>query len=73
MSACNTVIRKESCTVWLHLNVLLCTAISDCCMILQESMAASTRCRELVIEWPNYVGVKDTSATRGRGLFLERG
>ena len=72
-SACNSIIRKKPAVVWLHSNKPLRVAMEDCRTILRESMAAPTRCRELVTGWPDYVGVKDASGHGVGGIIVGEG
>ena len=37
---------------------------------MKESLAAPTRCRELVMAWPDFVGVKDASGHGVGGIIV---
>ena len=70
LSPCNTILRKQPDMVFLHHNRVLRQAISDCRSILRESTLAPTKCKELVVDWPDYVGVKDASGYGVGGIIV---
>ena len=61
MSPYNKVLAAEPAFVFLHRNKKLRSAIADCRTMLQDALARPTPCRELVPDWPSFVGVKDAS------------
>ena len=65
LSSCNWVLRAAPAIVYLHSNHALMEAIIDTRTLLRESTSAPTRCRELVVGWPDYIGVVDAS---GQGV-----
>ncbi len=52
-------------TINLHHNVSLVTAIKDCRTFIRESISSPTKCRNLVAEWPDFIGITDAL---GHGL-----
>jgi len=69
LSPCNAVLRTEPTSVYLGKNSHLLQAITDIRTLLRESIAAPTKCSQLVAGWPDYVGVMDASG-HGVGLVI---
>ena len=73
LSPCNRVIRRAPPVVYLHRNKALQQAIADCRTMLRESTLAPTKCTELVMGWPDFVGVKDASGHGVGGVIIGEG
>ena len=69
LSPCNKMLRKRPPVVFLHRNEPLWRALTDIRTLLRESALAPTQCYELVLDWPDFVGVKDASK-HGVGGFI---
>eukprot|EP00956_Cyclotella_meneghiniana_P002764 scaffold3249_cov37-Cyclotella_meneghiniana.AAC.3 len=61
LTPCNRVIAKRPSRVFLHRNERLTTALRDMRTIIREATAEPTKCRELVMGPPDFVGVQDAS------------
>ena len=59
LSPCNHILQKCPPVVYFHQNKPLCTAMSEIRTLLQESTLLPTPCNELVMDWPDFVGVMD--------------
>ncbi len=70
LSPCNRLLKCCPPVVYFHCNKPLCSAISNCQTILQESTRRPTRCRELVAGWPDIVGVVDASSHGMGGVII---
>jgi hypothetical protein len=57
LSLCNRLLKRCPPVVYFHRNASLHAAISNCRTILWESTSRPTRCRELVVSWPGFIGV----------------
>jgi hypothetical protein len=57
----NKLLRKRPAFVYLHRNKKLFHAIKDCRTLLWEATLRPTKCSELVMGDPDFVGVKDAS------------
>ncbi len=66
LSPCNWVIQKRPQVVYLHKDGKLVEAITDIRTILRVSTATPTQCKDLVADWPDYIGIVDASS-RGIG------
>ena len=62
LSPCNHLLKRRPPFVYFHQNDSLHAAISNCRTILRESTSCPTRCRKLVLGWPNFIGVVDASS-----------
>jgi hypothetical protein len=69
LSPCNKLLRKRPPVVWLHRNKKLQAAVRDCRSLLREATKHPTKCKELVMGEPDFVGVKDASM-EGVGGFI---
>ena len=56
--------------VYFHRNAQLLLAITNCWTILRESTTPPTQCCKLVVGWPNFVGVVDTSSHGVGGVIF---
>lgn len=70
LSPCNWVLRARPEAVFLHRNKGLEQAIRDARTLLRESTVAPTRCKELVVGWPDYIRVQDASGQGVGGVIL---
>jgi hypothetical protein len=70
LSPCNRLLRKQPEVVYFHRNAPLLSAIRDMRTILQESTLRPTQCRELVLGWPDYVGMVDASSHGAGGIII---
>ena len=62
LTPCNKILQTKPPIVYLQRNLMLRAAILGCRMLLLESSDSSTRCRELVGGWPDYISVCDASS-----------
>jgi hypothetical protein len=69
LSPCNKLLQKRPPVVWLHRNKKLQVALQDCRTLLREATKNPTKCKELVMGEPEFVGVKDASM-EGVGGFI---
>jgi hypothetical protein len=69
LSRCNKLLQKRPPVVWLHRNKKLKIAIGDCRTLLREATKHPTKCRELVMGEPEFIGVQDASM-EGVGGFI---
>ena len=70
LSPLNAVVTAKPRFVFLHRNRDLFEAVSECRILLRESIAAPTRCKELVSEWPDFVGIVDASGQGVGGIIV---
>jgi hypothetical protein len=70
MSPGNRVLAARPPMVYLHRNKDLRTAIEDSRTLLRESTLEPTRCSELVMGWPEFVGVMDASGEGVGGVVV---
>ena len=61
LSLYNKILALEPPRVFLHRNKKLRSVVEDCRTFLQDSFKQRTPFWELVVAWPSFVGVKDTS------------
>ena len=73
MTAINRVLRKAPNKVFLHRNKKLHVALSDCRVLLREATKEPTKCKELVMGEPDFVGVKDASVHGVGGIIVGEG
>lgn len=66
----NKLLRKRPPMVFLQQNKRLLTALKDCRTILREATRNPTKCSELVMGEPDYVGVKDASVHGVGGIII---
>jgi hypothetical protein len=66
----NKLLRKRPPLVFLQQNKRLLTALKDCRTILREATRNPTKCSELVMGEPDYVGVKDASVHGVGGIII---
>ena len=59
LSPCNWVMRSKPSVVYLHQNKALYDAVSNTRTLLRESTTRPTRCKELIVGWPDFIGVAD--------------
>ncbi len=70
LSPCNKILALRPKTVFLQQNEDLQTAIQDIRVLLRESIAAPTRCKELVCTWPHIIGYTDASRHGFGGVIV---
>eukprot|EP00956_Cyclotella_meneghiniana_P003235 scaffold3946_cov41-Cyclotella_meneghiniana.AAC.2 len=70
LTPCNRVIAKRPSRVFLHRNERLTTALRDMRTIIREATAEPTKCRELVMGPPDFVGVQDASIYRMGAVII---
>jgi hypothetical protein len=70
LSPCNWILRSRLPVVFLHRNGALLEAIADICTILREAIVRPTLCKDLVAEWPDYIGIVDASSYGVGGMVL---
>jgi len=70
LSLCNWVIQKRPKVVYLHKDETLLEAISDVRTILQASTKRPTQCKDLVADWPDYIGIVDASSHGVGGVVI---
>jgi hypothetical protein len=70
MTPCNKIMRKQPEHIFLGRNERLSVAIRDMTTLLKESTKAPTKCKELVMGHPDYVGVKDASIHGVGGIIV---
>lgn len=70
LSPCNGVLRVRPPVVYLHRNRALREALGDARTLLRESTLKPTVCRSLVVDWPDYIGVKDASGHGVGGIIF---
>ena len=70
MSPCNRLLRKRPEKVYLHRNAGLRQAIEGCRTMMRESMGTPTRCNQLVMGWPDVVGIVDASLEGAGGVVV---
>eukprot|EP00956_Cyclotella_meneghiniana_P004838 scaffold5989_cov47-Cyclotella_meneghiniana.AAC.9 len=73
LTPCNRVIAKRPRRVFLHRNRRLTTALKDMRTLIREATANPTKCRELVMGPPDYIGVKDASIHGVGGFIVGQG
>jgi hypothetical protein len=66
----NKLLRKKPAFVYLHRNKKLFHAVKDCRTLLREATARPTKCSELVMGAPDFVGVKDASIHGVGGIVI---
>jgi hypothetical protein len=70
LSPCNRLLQHRPVYVYLHCNPAVLTAIEGCRTLLRESTNEPTHCRELVVGWPDYIGIVDASGHGTGGVVL---
>ena len=70
LSPCNRILAVKPTTVFLQRSQPLRTAISDIYTLLKESVAAPTKCTELIGGWPHYIGYTDASGAGFGGVII---
>ena len=65
LSAFYKVLAIKPPIIYLHTNVNLRHAVADCLTFLRDTINSPTKCRNLVMGWPDFVGITDAS---GHGL-----
>jgi hypothetical protein len=70
LSPCNKILALRPHTVFLHRNNDLRVTISEMRIVLRESIAAPTKCRELVSGWPHLIGYSDASGIGFGGVVI---
>ena len=70
LSPCNRLLKRHPPVFYFHRNNSLHAAISNCQTILRESTSRSTRCRELVLGWPDFIGVVNASSRGVGGIII---
>jgi hypothetical protein len=58
---CNQVLKQRPAYVYLQWNPPVLLALKGWRTLLQESTHTPTQCRELVLVWPDYIGIVDAS------------
>jgi hypothetical protein len=66
----NKLLRKRPAFVYLHRNKKLFHAIKDCRTLLREATSRPTKCSELMMGNPDFVGVKDASVHDVGGIII---
>ena len=70
LSPCNRILAVKPSTVFLQRNHALRMAISDIRTLVKESIAAPTKCKELIGGWPHYIGYTDASGAGFGGIII---
>lgn len=70
LNPCNTILSIRPPVVFLHHNKALHQAMKDCRTLLRETSVRPTPCRELVMDEPDFVGVKDASLHGVGGIIV---
>jgi hypothetical protein len=70
LTPCNRLLAKQPKYVFLGRNKRLATAIRDMRTLLREATANSTPCKELIMGYPDYIGVKDASVHGVGGIIV---
>jgi hypothetical protein len=70
LTPCNKILQTKPSMVFLQCNQVLLAAVMGCRTLLCESSDSPTRCRELVGEWPDYIGVCDASSHGVSGVII---
>ena len=70
LAPCNRILQAKPSIVYLHRNKHLLMSIKGCQTLLRESTREPTRCRELTIGWPDYVGIIDASSHGVGGVVV---
>jgi hypothetical protein len=70
LSPCNCLLKQPPPVVYSYWNEPLCSATSNCWIILRESTSCPTRCRELVVGWLDFVGVVNASSHGVGGIIM---
>jgi hypothetical protein len=70
MSPCNKLLQKRPEWVHLHRNKKLQIALRDMRTLLRESAREPTKCSELIMKHPDFIGVKDASVHGVGGIIV---
>jgi hypothetical protein len=62
LSLCNWILAKKPPIVWLTGHKRVLAAIKGCRMLVWESTKDLTQCKELVLCWPDFLGIVDASS-----------
>ena len=73
LSHCNDVMRSEPTFIRLHSNKELYDAIVSIRTFLHDSIAQPTKCKQLVLGHPHYIGIDDASGHGVGGVVLGEG
>ena len=69
----NKVIKAEPRTVFIQRNKPLLTAVTNFRTLLQEAHKSPTKCRQLVVGHPDYVGIMDAAKEGTGGVVIGEG
>jgi hypothetical protein len=70
LSPCNWIIKRRPKVVYLHKNGMLLEAIRDIRTILRASTQNPTKCKDLVADWPDYIGIVNASSHGVGGVVI---
>ncbi len=70
LSPCNWVIQRWPPVVYMHKDGTLLETITNIRTILQASTAHPTQCKDLVADWPDYIGIADASSHGAGGVVM---
>jgi hypothetical protein len=70
LSPFNAVLKAAPRLIYLHKNKAVLVALQECRAFLRESGIKPTKCKSLVTDWPDYIGVKDASAHGVGGIII---
>ena len=70
LSHCNDVMRLEPPTIYLHTNKELYDAIISIRSFLHDSISQPTKCKQLVLGHPHFIGIDDASGFGVGGVVL---
>ena len=73
LSPCNRILAIRPRAVSLTRNTEVQNAIRACRTLLREATESPTPCWELVLDWPDYVGMKDASKYGVGGVIVGEG
>jgi len=70
LSPCNRILATKPQVVWINKHERVFTTLRGCRSLLRESTKDPTRCKELVSEWPDFVGIVDASSHGMGGVVV---
>jgi hypothetical protein len=70
LSPCNWVIQQQPQVIYLHRDRTLVEAIQDIRTILRASTSKPTSCKDLVADWPDYIGIVNASSQGIGGVVI---
>ncbi len=70
LSPCNRLLKQHLAYMYLQQNPPVLAVLEGCRTLLRESTHVPTQCRDLVLGWPDYIGIVDASGHGVGGVIV---